>query len=78
MLKCYREVCSQHLKCDHLEFSVAPLLSVRLLIRLHTSMLRFAGLFVSFGLAQDFKGASSNDLSETSLDMILTEGLGSV
>lgn len=36
-------------------------------------MLHFAGLFFSFSLAQDFKDASSNDLSKTLLDITLAD-----
>lgn len=77
MFKCYRELCSQHLKRDHLELSLAPLLSVSLLMRLHRSMLHFAGLSFNFSLAQDaeLKDASSNDLRATLLDITLTEGV---
>jgi len=34
-------------------------------------MLHLAGLFFSFSLAQDFEDTSSNDLSETLLDITL-------
>lgn len=73
MFRWYQELCSQHLKCDHPELSLAPLLSLTLLMRLHRSMLCFAGLFFSFSLAQDFEDPYSNDLSETLLDITLTE-----
>lgn len=74
MFKCYRGLRSQHLKRDHLELSLAPLLSVTFLMRLQRSVLHFARLFFIFSLVQDFEDASSNNRSEKLLDVTLTEG----
>lgn len=70
MFKCYREVCSKHLKRDPLELSLAHLLSANLWVRLHRIMQGS-----SFSLAQGFKDHSSNDLSETLLDITFAEGV---
>ena len=71
MCKCYIKLCSQHLKCDHMELLLAECYSLSEASQANAA---FAGLFFTFSLAQDFEDPSSNDPSEMLLVVICSEG----